>query len=334
MRRRDFALSLASLTVLPPGELSAQSPSRLPKVALLLPDTPDYAGRPASNLYNLLQALAELGYVDGENVLFEFRFANHELERLPALAAELVATKPDVLWTFTSGGVRAAAAATSTIPIVVAPVNEGTLASLVPDFARPPGNITGLTLNSREQHEKCLQLLKEAAPSVTRVGMLLNPLNPVWENYPDILADAARALDVALVRMQARGTADLDQAFVAAAAQGVDGLFALSDSTLISSRTPAFDRILELTASFRLPSISDEDEFAEDGGLLELSSDPQARNRGAAEYIDRILQGGKVADLPVVLPSKFILVVNLKTAHELGIAIPPSILLRADEVIE
>ena len=126
----------------------------------------------------MLTGLAELGYVDGQNITLEFRFADHALERLPALAAELVAGQPDVLYTWTSGGARAAAAATSTIPIVVAPVNEGTMAALVPDFAHPPGNVTGLTLNNRQQHEKCLQLLKEAAPGITRVGVLLNPAQP------------------------------------------------------------------------------------------------------------------------------------------------------------
>jgi putative ABC transport system substrate-binding protein len=335
MRRRDVALggaALASLLALPLGRLRAQQRGRLPKIAFLLPDTPDYAERP-SVLKEMLAALADLGYPDSENVLYEFRFAEHALERLPALAAELVATRPDVLWTFTSGGARAAAAATSTIPIVIAPVNEGTLASLVPDFAHPPGNITGLTLNSREQHEKCLQLLKETAPGITRVGVLINPLNPVWRDYPDVLNGAARALGIELVRAEARGAPEVNQAFAAMAAQRVDGMFGLSDSTLIGA-SPTPKRIFELLMSGRLPSISDDEDFAHEGGLLSLGSDAQARIYATAEYIHRILQGAKVAELPVVLPSKFILAVNLKTAQQLGITIPPSILLRADEVIE
>jgi putative ABC transport system substrate-binding protein len=335
MRRREFELALAGLAglaVLPLGGVRAQQAGRLPKVAFLDPGMPDYAERP-SELKQLLAALTDLGYVDGENVSYEFRFAKHALERLPALAAELVATPPDVLWTFTSGGARAAAGATSTVPIVIAPVNEGMLASLVPDFARPPGNITGLTLNSREQHEKCLQLLKETAPSVRRVGVLLNPLNPVWRDYPGVLNDAARALGIELVRAEARGAPEVDQAFRAMAAQRVDAVFGLADSTLIGAK-PTPKRIIELLMSGRLPSISDNEDFAHDGGLLSLGSDPEVRSRGAADYIDRILRGAKVTELPVVLPSKFILGVNLKTAQELGITIPPSILLRADEVIE
>jgi putative ABC transport system substrate-binding protein len=166
------------------------------------------------------------------------------------------------------------------------------------------------------------------------VGVLLNPLNPVWQNYPDVLADAARALEVALVRMEAHGTADLDQAFAAATAQGIDGLFALSDSTLTASQTPAYERILELTAKFRLPSVSDETDFGREGGLLSLGPDFSAIIRGAARYVHHILQGAKPSELPVEHPSKFILAVNLKAAQALGITVPPSVLLGADEVIE
>ena len=229
----------------------------------------------------MLRALAEFGYVDGENISLEFRFANHAIERLPDLAAELVAGQPDVMYTWTSGGARAAAAATDTIPIVVAPVNEGTMAALVADFAHPAGNVTGMTLNNRQQHEKCLQLLKEAAPGITRVGVLLNPLNPVWQTYPDVLAQAAQALGVTLVRVEARGEAELDQAFAAMAAERVDGLFGISDSTLVGN-TQTLKRIVELISEYRLPSVSDETDFARAGGLLSLGPDFSPIGRGAA----------------------------------------------------
>jgi putative tryptophan/tyrosine transport system substrate-binding protein len=280
----------------------------------------------------MLTGLAELGYVDGQNIRFEFRFANHALERLPDLAAELVARQPDVMYTWSSGSARAAAAATDTIPIVVAPVNEGTMAALVSDFAHPAGNVTGMTLNNRQQHEKCLQLLKEAAPGITRVGVLLNPLNPVWQAYPDVLAPAAQGLGVTLVRVEARGEAELDQAFAAMAAQRVEGLFGLSDSTLVGNMQ-ALKRILELTSEYRLPSVSDVTDFAKRGGLLSLGPDYSAIGRGAAEYVHRILQGAKPAELPVVHPPKFLLIVNLRAAEALGLTIPPSVLLGADEVI-
>jgi putative tryptophan/tyrosine transport system substrate-binding protein len=275
--------------------------------------------------HNMLTGLAALGYVDGQNILLEFRFANHAIERMPTLAAELVAAQPDLLYTFSSAGARAAAAASSTIPIVVAPVAEETMAVLVSDFARPSGNITGLTLTSRDQREKCLQLLKEAAPGITRIGVLLNPLNPVWQTYPDVLAQASQALGVTLVRVEARGEAELDQAFAVMAAQHVEGLFGLSDSTLVGNMQ-AVKRIVELISEYRLPSVSEVTDFARRGGLLSLGPDFSTIGRGSADYIDRILHGAKVAELPVVLPSKLILTVN--------VTIPPSILLRADEVIE
>ena len=282
MRRREFGLALASLAGLARTRVSAQQRTTLPKLAILSPSTPAEAEEPHETMYNLLRALAEFGYVDGQNILFEFRFANHALERLPDLAAELVAGRPDVMYTYSSGSARAAAAATSTIPIVVAPVNEGTMAALVADFAHPAGNVTGMTLNNRQQHEKCLQLLKEAAPGITRVGVLLNPLNPVWQTYPDVLAEAARALGVTLVRVEAHGEAELDQAFAAMAAQRVDGLFGVSDSTLVGN-TQTLKRIVELIAEYRLPSVSDETDFARAGGLLSLGPDFAPIGRGAAD---------------------------------------------------
>jgi putative tryptophan/tyrosine transport system substrate-binding protein len=333
MRRRSVTVGLLTTPLWPMIAALAQAADRLPKVAILHPGAPDDRALPTHHLYSHLRRLAELGYVDGQNLEYEFRFAQHEIERLPAMAAELVAGQPDLLFTWSSGGARAAAGATVTIPIVVGPVSEVTMADLVPDFARPPGNITGLTLNSRQQQEKCLQLLKEVAPSAKRIGLLLNPLNPLWQNYPDVLADATRSLDVALIRMEARGTADLDQAFAAATAQGIDAVFALSETTLVASEE-GLARIVEPLNGLGLPAVSDETDFTPGGGLLSLGPDFSAIGRGTADYIHRILKGTKVAELPVVLPPKFILAVNLKAAQEIGITIPPSILLRADEVIE
>jgi putative ABC transport system substrate-binding protein len=157
--------------------------------------------------------------------------------------------------------------------------------------------------------------------------------NPVWQTYPDVLAQAARALGLSLVRIEARGEADLDRPFAAMAAERVDSLFGLSDSTLVANMR-TLKRIVELIAENRLPSVSDETDFARVGGLLSLGPDYSAISRGAAEYIHRILQGTEVAELPVVHPSKFLLIVNLKAAEALGLTIPPSVLLGADEVIE
>ena len=267
MRRREFGLSLAGLAGSPWSHASAQQQAKLPKLAILSPGAPYDIEDPGITPYNMLKGLAELGYTDGQSISFEFRFANYAIERLPDLAAELVAAQPDVLYTYSTGGARAAAAATSTIPIVVAPVAEGTMAALVADFAHPASNVTGMTLNNRQQQEKCLQLLKETAPSITHVGLLLNPLNPVWQTYPDVLAQASEALGVTLVRVEARGEAELDQAFAAMAAQRVDGLFALGDPALVGK---TFKRLVELISQHRLPSVSDETDFARRGGLCRL----------------------------------------------------------------
>jgi putative ABC transport system substrate-binding protein len=286
-----------------------------------------------STVNNMLRSLAELGYIDGKSVTLEFRFAERALERLPALAAELVAEQPDVLYTFSSGAARAAAAATSTIPIVVAPANEAVMAGIVTDFAHPPGNVTGLTLAGPEQYEKCLQLLKEAAPGVTRLGLLLNPLNPAWQNYPEELAAAGKTLGLILVRMEARDLEEVEQAFDAAMDEGVDGLFGFGDPSLLGT-TAGMERIVGLIRQHHLPSVSDETDFARRGGLLSLGPDFVTIGRRAAEYIDRILQGAKVDELPVERPAEYKLIVNLRAAQDLGITIPPGIVLRADEVIE
>jgi putative ABC transport system substrate-binding protein len=333
MRRRTALAGVLTAPLWPALAALAQGAGQLPKVALLSPMTPSDIAVVPNTLNSLLTRLSELGYVDGGSISLKFRFAEHAIERLPMLAAELVAWQPDVLWTFTSGGARAAAAATSTIPIVVAPVAEETMAALVPDFASPPGNITGLPITGLRQREKCLQLLKEAAPGITRVGVLLNPLNPAWDGYPEVLNDAAQTLRIELIRAEARGVAELEDAFAKMAAQHVNALFALNESTLIGSPT-ALALLVRLTTSLRLVSVSDATEFAPGGGLLGLGPDYASVARGAAEYIHRILQGDKIAELPVVRTSNFILAVNLKTAQQLGITIPPSILLRADEVIE
>jgi putative ABC transport system substrate-binding protein len=326
-------MGLISLLLHAPRQVIAQPTGRRPKVAILSPSTAEHALTPDTHANNFVSGLAELGYVDGQTISLEYRFANNALERLPVLAAELVAMHPDVLWTWTSGGARSAAAATKTIPIVIGVINETIMAGLVGNFARPEGNITGLTLNSRVQHEKCLQILKEAVPSITRVAVLLNPLNPFSNNYPDVLNEAARTLGITLIRAEARGVPEVDRAFAMMAAQGADGLFALNDSTLVGA-TPVPERILELISHYRLPSIADDFNFARAGGLLSLGSKDTVTTRRSAVYVHRILQGAKTSELPVETPTGFRFAVNLKVARTLGFDIPASVLARADEVIE
>src|SRR5829696_619215 len=329
LSRRRIIVGSASLLFLPGARASAQSPRRQPNVGFLIPTAPDDVDTRADRVR---AELADLGYVDGQTVSLEARFAHHRLERLPALAAELVAAQPDVIHTWTTPAARALAAATSTIPIVAAPIGEWGLSELTGDMVRPTGNITGLTLDRRDQHEKCLQYLKEAAPHITRVGVLRDPRNPAWRHYPEVLNDAARALGLELVGADARPE-EIDPAFTAMAAAGVDAFFFLSEQTFI--RPPlVFQRIVELTNTRGWPSTSHEVRWTRAGGLVSLSSDLRGMARGAALYIHRLLQGAKPRELPVIHPTGFELVLNLKTAKALGLTFPLPLLGRADEVIE
>jgi putative ABC transport system substrate-binding protein len=311
--------------------LAAQQTEQRPILAVLSPQSADYAEYPEETPSVIIRRLAELGDVNGKNVDIQFRFADRDYLRLPKLAADLVALKPAVIYTWTTPGGRAAVGATQTIPIVIAPVSAVTMHALVPDFAHPGGNVTGGHITGKEDYEKCLQLLKEAVPSVSRVGVLFNPQNQVWKGYPEALADAAQPLGIELVAGRASGRADIDQAFADMAAKSVNGLFVLGDATLVDDG-PTKARILELLASNRLPSVSDASNFTEDGGLLSMSADDQTTNRVAAEYIHRILQGAKPSELPVVSP-KLLISVNRATAAKLGITIPQKVIARAEKVI-
>ena len=278
MRRRDVALGLAGLAslsvlpMLPPRRAGCRAD--LPKGGDPRSKHSGLLGerlRTARSLYNVLRALAELGYVEGQNILFELRFANHALERLPALAAELVAKQPamysDTYYRAARGPPRAQAIR---IPTVVAPVAEETMAALVPDFAQPPGNITGLTLTSREQREKCLQLFKEAVPGIRRVGVLFNPLNPAWRGYPEVMGDTAHALGIELVRVEAQASTMSMKHSRRRWLRALTRSYGLPESTLIGAE-PTSQRIINLLASlppavcFRGGTTS-----RREGGLLSL----------------------------------------------------------------
>ncbi|HVS57241.1 MAG TPA: ABC transporter substrate-binding protein, partial [Casimicrobiaceae bacterium] len=256
-----------------------------------------------------------------------------DYKRLPALAAELVSLRPDVIYTYTGAGAEAAAKATTTIPIVAGPAGEEPLIRLAGNLARPTGNVTGATLDSIEQDQKCLQLLKELAPRTSRVAILLDPDNPRWRGYPDVLSAAAAQLGVTLIRIDARGAVELPQAFTAIAASRVDAIFMVDDAALAGSGDVR-KQVIEWALSRRLPIVSSSTRVAPEGGLVSMGTDISALARRAATYVDKILKGAKPADLPVERPSIFRLSVNLKTAKALGLTIPQSLLLRADEVIE
>ncbi len=276
------------------------------------------------------QALGELGYVEGANLVLEQRYAEDRPERLSALAAELANLRVAVLVTFATPATLAAKAATTTIPIVMV-VGEPVAAGIVSSLGRPGGNITGLALDNVEVAEKRLQLLKEAVPKLARVAVLANQANPSFTALQ--LAQtrsAAERLGVAVQPVEVRGPSELARAFTAMTRGHAAGVIILPD--------PMFGfygkRIAELAVQHRLPSTSDAKVFAEDGGLLAYGPLLDDFYRRAAVYVDKILKGAKPADLPVEQPTKFELVINLKTAKAIGLTIPPSLRQRADQVIE
>jgi putative ABC transport system substrate-binding protein len=277
----------------------------------------------------LKQGLRDLGWVEGQNVGVEYRYANNHLEQFPHLAAELVRLKVDLIVAGGEAGIRAARDATSTIPIVMAnsgdPVGTGLIASL----SRPGGNVTGLSLLAPDLGGKRLELLKETVPKVSRVGVLWNPTNAVKALELNSTEVAARALGVIVTSHEVRAPADFDRAFAAIGRERPTALITLADPLTRSYRT----QLAEFAAKSRLPMIAELRDFAEAGGLMTYGASLLDLYRRAATYVDKILNGAKPGDLPIEQPTKFELVVNLKTAKSLGLTIPQSVLVRADEVI-
>jgi putative ABC transport system substrate-binding protein len=315
----------------------AQQPVRPPKVGILSPGTLSAAacesGTLGFNVGCFVDSLRALGYIDGRTVSLEYRFADGDYRRLPALAAELVALRPEVIFTFTVPGAEAAAKATTTIPIVVGPAGEETMSRLAGNLARPTTNVTGTTLFNTQWDQKCLQLLKEIAPRTSRVAIILDPDNPGWRGYPGILGVAATQLGMTLIRIDARGVADLPRALATITASRVDAIFMANDAALAGSNEVR-KQLNEWALSQSLPVAATSTLVAHDGGLISLGADIPALAARDAYYVQRILSGAKPSDLPVERPTIFKLSVNLKTAKALGITIPQAILLRADEVIQ
>jgi putative ABC transport system substrate-binding protein len=327
MDRRAFMGALAGGIVVAPLAAEAQPAGKVWRIGFLTTPSPTAA---AYYLEAFREGLRELGYVEGKTIAIEYRFAEGRPERLPALAAELVHLKVDVIVTGGPPAPEEAKQATSTIPIVFAvagdPVGEGLVASL----ARPGGNITGLASIAAEVVGKQLELLKEVAPKVSRVAVLLNPSHSAHPLMARQAEGAARALGVQLHILQAGSPAEIDAAFAAMRSQGVGGVLVLRGSLFLAQRT----QIAALAAKSRLPAVYGTREEAEAGGLMAYGASLPLLYRRAATYVDRILKGAKPADLPIEQPTKFELVINLKTAKALRLTIPQSLLLRADEVIQ
>jgi putative ABC transport system substrate-binding protein len=324
-RRRFLRIALGGVLVgpLPAG---AQQAGKVYRVAFLGSTSPSSY---ASQMQAFRGGLRDLGYVEGKNLVIEFRWGQGKYERLPGLAAELVRLKPDVLVTHGVPGTLAAKRATDTIPIVIGVVGEAVAIGAVEGLARPGGNITGSSFFVPELNAKRLEVLKEALPRLSRVGVLLKRDNPVNAPVLRAMEHTAQALKIQLQSVEVRDPADLENA-VAILVRGHAGAIAVQDDALLLAQV---GQIAELARKHQLPTIGFV-EYGRAGGLLAFGVNFPDLWRRAAGFVDKILKGAKPADLPVEQPTKFELVINLKTAKALGLTIPPSLLLRADQVIE
>ena len=314
-------LTLALVVLVSAGE--AQSP-KVPRIGILSPSS----SGPSPLINAFQEGLRNLGYVDGQSIVIEYRFAEAKPERLVPLAAELVNLKVDVILAINTPAAEAAKNATKAIPIVFTWVGDS--AGLVASLARPEANITGLTTISTDLSGKRLELLKEALPGISRVTVLWNPGTPITRRMADEMQRVAPKLGMQVHLVGVRSPDEFGNAFATATRNRTGAVFVVEDAMLAPHRT----RLLDLATKHRLPTAAQYREFAEAGGLLSYGANLQDSFRRAAVYVDKILKGAKPGSLPVQQPTKFELVVNMKTARALGLTIPQSVLLRADEVIQ
>jgi putative ABC transport system substrate-binding protein len=329
--RRTFlqgSLALAGFSLLRAAKATGQPAAKVPRIGFLAVGSRE--GR-AFLIKGFLQGLREHGYVEGQNIVIEYRFSEERLDRLPALAAELVALKVQLILASGTPASFAAKQATTTIPIVMGgivadPVETGLVASL----ARPGGNITGMSMMTAPLGGKRLELLKMTVPGLVRVAVFWNPPNPAYGPILKELEAAAQTLRLKVQRLEVRVPGDIEGAFKAATRLRAGALIAPGDP-LVANRPRM---VADLALKYRLPTMMDIKEFAEAGGLLSLGPDLVDSYRRAATHADKILKGVNPADLPMEQPTKVEFVINLKTAKTLGLTIPPSLLQRADQVIE
>lgn len=326
MRRRDFLLLLAA-AVAAPAAAMAQQVGKRPRIGFLGNST---ASLEANLLNPFRDGLREFGYVEGQNVSIEYRWAEGSYGRLPALIAELIAAKVDVIVTAGTPAALAVRKATTTIPLVMVAVGDPVGSGLVASLARPGGNATGLTSITPELEGKRLELIREAFPGVTRLGVLWNPNNAYQIHDEQEVQAAARSLRLPILSLAVRTADDIDPAFATIRAEKADAILVLADRLFLHNRT----RIDDLVVQSGLPTMSAYRELAETGGVMSFGPSYALMHRQAARFVDKILKGANPADLPIEQPAKFELILNLKSAKALGITIPHAILLRADEVIE
>jgi ABC-type uncharacterized transport system substrate-binding protein len=326
MSNKIFHLALGTLLLALGVAAEAQQPKKVPRIGFLLGSSPG----PDARVGAFRQALRDLGYVEGKNIVIEWRFAEGKEDRPSKLAAELVHLNVEVIVTDGTDMTRAAKNATMTIPIVMAsdgnPIENGFVASL----ARPGGNITGLTNLLSELSGKRLEVLKEAIPGIVRVAIIWNPGNSSSATGFKETQVAAKALAIQLQSLEVRGPDDFEGAFQAASKRQARAISVLSDALMFTHRGP----LLELATKHRLPTMHTQSLWVEAGGLMSYGTHFPDLYRRAATYVDKILKGTKPVDLPVEQPMKFEFVINLKTAKQLGLTIPQWTLMKADKVIK
>jgi putative tryptophan/tyrosine transport system substrate-binding protein len=327
MDRRTFVVSVVSGILAAPLAAEAQQAGKVYRVGHLSTPTRESVER---GLGAFLRKLRELGWVEGQNLIIEYRWAEGDVERLPDLAADLVRRKVDVIVAPAGSAALAAKNATSSIPIVMIFPSDPVETGLVASLSRPGGNITGTTFTAGpEIFGKQLQILKEAIPNASRVAILANPADSSFALQVRDVEATARSLHIRIQNVEARGPEEIESAFAAMARERAEALLVTGSSTFLAHRV----RLAELAIKGRLPTMLSFRESVEAGGLMAYAVNMADFVGRAAVYVDKILKGAKPADLPIEQPTRFELVINLKTANALGIAIPQSLLLRANDVI-
>jgi ABC-type uncharacterized transport system substrate-binding protein len=325
MRRREFITLLGGVAVTWPLAASAQS--KTPRIGFMGNST---AALEANLVDAFREGLREHGYEEGRNIVIEYRWADGKYERFPALVAELIAAKVEVIVTAGTPAALAMKKATTTVPLVMVAVGDPVGTGLVPSLARPGANLTGLSSVAPDLEGKRLQLLREVVPALSHVAMFINSLNPFHVSSMRQARAAAQSMGIKLQLHDIRKSEDLDDAFAAIRKERPDAVLILADRVFLHNR----ERMIDLTKEQRLPNVNAYKELVEVGGLMSYGPSYEDMHKRAAIYVDKILKGAKPADLPIEQPSKFTFIVNLKAAKALGVTVPSQLLGLADELID
>jgi putative ABC transport system substrate-binding protein len=324
MKRREFITLLGYAVAWP---LASRAQGRIPRVGFMGNST---AALEANLVDSFREGLRELGYEEGRNIAIEYRWADGQYERFAALVTELIAAKVDVIVTAGTPAALAVKKATSTVPLVMVAVGDPVGTGLVPSLARPDGNLTGLSSVAPDLEGKRLELLREIVPSVSRIAVFLNSVNPFHATSMRQAQTAGKTLGIKVQQYDIRKSEDLDGAFAAIRKERPDALLILADRVFLHNR----ERIVDFTGEQHLPNVNAYKELVEAGGLISYGPSYEDMHKRAAIYVNKILKGAKPGNLPIEQPTKFTLVVNLKAAKALSISMPAGVLSRADEVIE